>query len=311
VGYTSWHPSGRLIAYSANKLSLFYHTVGETRDVYDAESNLGIYRVDQNRVVVPPAIARPDRQETWPSWSPDGKYLYFCSGPVLPLDRYREIRYDLVRIAYDIDKDAWGEVETLVSATKTGLSATQPRVSPDGRFLLFCMCQYGHFPIYHPDADLYLLSLATGKLSRLDINSSEADTWHCWSSNGRWIVFSSKRDQLFFVDMPYASEREAIWRIQIAKHGRDWKSFDLRQLAKATEGLTGSEIEAVFVEALYQACDEEQEPTDLTIAGILNDFVPLSKTMAEQIAGLRTWAKGRARFATTSVAESKIRRLAA
>jgi len=120
---------------------------------------------------------------------------------------------------------------------------------------------------------------------------------------GRW-------DQLFFVDLPNASEREDIWRIQIAKHARDAKDFDLCQLAKATDGLTGSEIEAVFVESLYQAFDEEQEPTDLTIAGILNDFVPLSKTMAEQIAGLRTWAKGRARFATTQVSEQRTRKLA-
>jgi hypothetical protein len=53
------------------------------------------------------------------------------------------------------------------------------------------------------------------------------------------------------------------------------------------------------------------EPTDLTIAEVLTEFVPLAKTMAEQITGLRTWAKGRARFATTPTTESKLRRLAA
>ncbi len=121
---------------------------------------------------------------------------------------------------------------------------------------------------------------------------------------GRW-------DQLFFVDLPNEKEREAIWGIQIGKHHRDPKDFDTRQLAKATDGLTGSEIEAVFVEALYQAFDDDKEPTDLTIARVLTEFVPLSKTMAEQITGLRNWAKGRARFATTPAAESKLRRLAA
>ena len=121
---------------------------------------------------------------------------------------------------------------------------------------------------------------------------------------GRW-------DQLFFVDLPNEKEREAIWNIQIAKHSRDPKDFDTRQLAKATDGLTGSEIEAVFVEALYQAFDDDKEPTDLTIARVLTEFVPLSKTMAEQITGLRNWAKGRARFATTPAAESRLRRLAA
>jgi hypothetical protein len=88
-------------------------------------------------------------------------------------------------------------------------------------------------------------------------------------------------------------------------------------LGKATEGLTGSEIEACFVEALYQAFDGEVdpgdgpgEPTDLTIAGVLTEFVPLSKLMAEQIGGLREWAKGRARMATSAVQDSRRRRIA-
>ncbi len=67
----------------------------------------------------------------------------------------------------------------------------------------------------------------------------------------------------------------------------------------------------MFIEALYQGFDTEAEPTDLTIAQVLTEFVPLSKTMAEQISALRNWAKGRARFATTPVAESKLRRLVA
>src|ERR1043166_14974 len=115
---------------------------------------------------------------------------------------------------------------------------------------------------------------------------------------GRW-------DELFFVDLPNQAECQAIWQIQIAKYGRNPKDFDLVQLARASDGLTGSEIEGVFTEALFSAFDEEKEPTDLTIAQVLTEFVPLSKTMAEQIAGLRNWAKGRARFATTPVAESK------
>ena len=120
---------------------------------------------------------------------------------------------------------------------------------------------------------------------------------------GRW-------DELFFVDLPNAQERESIWNIQISKYGRNPGEFDTLQLARTTEGLTGSEIEAVFVEALYQAFDAEREPTDLTLAGVLNDFVPLSRLMAEQIAALRTWSKGRARWATSSVVEKRLRRVA-
>ena len=111
------------------------------------------------------------------------------------------------------------------------------------------------------------------------------------------------------MDLPNQQEREAIWEIQIGKHGRDPKDFDIVQLAKATEGLTGSEIENVFIEALYLAFDVGKEPTDLDIARVLTEFVPLSKLMAEQITGLRQWAKGRARLATSLVSERKLRRM--
>jgi hypothetical protein len=198
MGYLSWHPSGRLLAFSANKLNLFYHTHGEARDVFDSASNLGIYRLDSNTIVVPPPIALPDRNETWPSWSPDGRYLYFCSAPRLPFEKFRQVRYDLMRISYDIDLDHWGEPEVLLSAEQSGLSAAHPRVSPNGRWLVFTLAKYGNFPIYQPSADLYLIDLKTRECRRLGINSEQADSWHEWSSNGRWLVFSSKRlDGLF------------------------------------------------------------------------------------------------------------------
>ena len=117
-------------------------------------------------------------------------------------------------------------------------------------------------------------------------------------------------DEIMFVDLPNQEERESIWKIQIQKHGRSERDFDTTQLAKATEGLTGSEIEQVFVEALFSGFDQEQEPTDLTIAQVLVDFVPLSKLMAEQISGLRSWAKGRTKLATTPSSFSPKRKIA-
>jgi len=59
--YSSWHPSGRLLAFSVNQLSLFFHTVGETRDVFDAGSNLGVYLVDSNTVTTAPGLSHPAR----------------------------------------------------------------------------------------------------------------------------------------------------------------------------------------------------------------------------------------------------------
>jgi Tol biopolymer transport system component len=84
-------------------------------------------------------------------------------------------------------------VETVLSAARTGKSNVNPRVSPDGRLLLFGICNYGDFALYQPESDLYLLNLESGEYGKLECNSEAAESWHCWSSNGRWIVFSSKR----------------------------------------------------------------------------------------------------------------------
>lgn len=193
MGYLAWHPGGRLLAFSANKLSLFFHTRGETQDVYDANSDLGIYDLNSNTVTFPPAIASPGRNETWPAWSADGRYLYFSSAIPLPREKLRLIRYDLMRVSFDIQTRQWGQPELMIGQAETGLSVCQPKISPDGRFLLVTLCKYGGFPIHQPNSDLYVMELATRNLRRLEINSDQADTWHSWSSNSRWVVFSSKR----------------------------------------------------------------------------------------------------------------------
>jgi hypothetical protein len=200
MGYLSWHPSGRLLAFSTNKVSLFYHTVNtnETRDVFDAHSHLGIYWIDSDRLVMLPAIARPDRNDNWPAWSPDGRYLYYCSAPLLPMQQFFNIRYDLMRVSFDIEHDRWGEPMVVLSAQQAGGSICQPKVSPDGRFVLFCLSHYGTLPMYDSSSELCVLDLTTHEGRRLNIHSNQSDSWHCWSGNGRWIVFSSRRlDGLF------------------------------------------------------------------------------------------------------------------
>jgi hypothetical protein len=113
----------------------------------------------------------------------------------VPPKGYAEVKYDLVRIAYDVEADQWGQPETVLAAKDTGRSILLPRISPDGRFLLFCMCRYGCFPAYQPSSDLYLMDLEKGTFAEAPINSEFSESWHSWSSNSRWIAFSSKRGE--------------------------------------------------------------------------------------------------------------------
>ena len=226
-GYTSWHPSGRLATYSINKVAQFFHSSrNEVRDVIDLDSLLAYYLVDAKMVKTSTVISRKDRLETYPTWSPDGRYLYFCSAPLKRSERtavpehYNEIKYDLVRVSYDLDSDEWGELETVLSAQDTGLSILLPRISPDGRWLLFCMCNYGCFPVYQQSSDLYMIDLKAAKKSgqykyrRLDINSDKSESWHSWSSNSRWIAFSSKRQSGVFTRsyLSYVDEGGKVYK---------------------------------------------------------------------------------------------------
>ena len=100
-----------------------------------------------------------------------------------------------------------------------------------------------------------------------------------------------------------------IWGIQIRKHGRGTKPFDLAALARSSEGFTGAEIEQAFIDALYQSFCRNEEPTQQAVLAAIGDTVPLSKLMGDQINALRKWAKGRARPATTGSGDKVERRL--
>jgi SpoVK/Ycf46/Vps4 family AAA+-type ATPase len=102
-------------------------------------------------------------------------------------------------------------------------------------------------------------------------------------------------DEMFFVDLPDAAERSQIWDIVITRHGRKTDDFNSVELAKSAEQFTGAEIDAVFVDALYDAFLENREPTDLDMVNSMTRMVPLANLMDGQIAALRNWAKGRAR----------------
>lgn len=194
MGYPAWHPGGQLLVFSTNAITQFFHWAGPVnRDIYDARSDLVVYRVNTGQLVRPAALARPDQNENWPAWSPDGRYLYYCSGRTMPFRYQQRFRYDLYRIAYDPEASRWGDPELLFAADEHRLSAQQPRVAPDGEHVVFSAIESGCFPVFQPASDLYLLSLPNRQVRPLEVNSPQADSWHCWSGNGRWLVYSSKR----------------------------------------------------------------------------------------------------------------------
>ncbi len=211
--YPAWHPSGRYIAFSVNLIVQSYHAIpGRTVEVYDTLSNLVLYDVNKNIITSCNALSDPDRLETFPAWSPDGRYLYYCSAIKNSLKRsdyesfmeaHSKIRYDLLRIAFNPESSSFGEVDTVLAVSDTVSSISLPRISPDGRYILFSKSEHGNLSIWHPESDLYLMDLNTGVVTRPDINSNKSESFHTWSSTARWIVFSSRRDDGLLYTRPY------------------------------------------------------------------------------------------------------------
>lgn len=202
--YPSWHPTKPLIAYSVNNTSQNFHTRDINKiEVQDSKSDLILYDVDKETIT--PIAMEATELETFPYWHPDGNSIWYVSAKVPALEEkemleymnlnYEDIKYDIYRKPFDCERNVFGETDTIFKASEIGKSATLPRPSPDGKYLLFTMGDFGTFHIWHHDSDLYLMNIATGDVRCVDeINSNDTESYHSWSSNGKWVIFSSRRD---------------------------------------------------------------------------------------------------------------------
>lgn len=194
--YAAWHPGGRYLAFSVNEIQQYFHSTGpKAVEVSDSESDLILLDTETNQLITSPAIYGDEWLETFPTWSPDGTMLYFCRSKAIdknmPLD---SIQYDLCRISFDAKEKSFGTPECVYAASLKGKSVSFPRISPDGKHLMFTCSDYGNFSIWHPESELYLLDMATHEIRNMEeVNSNDVESFHTWSSSGEWFVFSSKR----------------------------------------------------------------------------------------------------------------------
>lgn len=211
--YPSWHPTEDLIAYSVNSTAQIFHTVDRQKvEVFDSRSDLILYDVNKDEVsyIVHDSLAF----ETFPYWAADGKTLYYASSyiPAFGADTStdiptvtEDIRYSIMAVDFDPQTKAFGEPRMIFDAQGQGLSAVTPRPSPDGKYLLSGVSDFGSFHIWHEKGDIYLTDLATGETRPLDeINSPKADSFKAWSSNSRWIVFTTRRDDGSYTRLYFA-----------------------------------------------------------------------------------------------------------
>ena len=231
--YPTWHPSLPLVAFSSNQTGQVFHMIDKSKiEVIDYASDLVLYDVNNN--TISNILKTKDYMETFPHWSSDGKRLFFCraftpdlalmpdsvrSDSIIP--RIDNLHYDVMSMAFDPITKTFSEPELEVACAERGRSAAVPRVSPDGRYLLFTEGKRGQFHIWHPEADLYVKDLQTDSVRLLSNASGEGpDSYHTWSSNGRWIVVATRREE---------GSYSRVYISYFDPQGKDYKAFVLPQ----------------------------------------------------------------------------------
>ena len=205
--YNIWHPSKRYIAFSSNSThQAFYGQSKNKIEVYDLWSDLIVYDIDKEKVLQDERFTDSLNLEMFPSFSPDGKWLYFSTAkPVnMPMETDK-LHYSIVRVPFDEKTGELGEIDTVYSAYEQGGTAMMPRITPDGRYMLFSLGECGGYNLYHMESDLKMMDLQTREMVPTDVlNSPRAESFHAWSSNGSWIVYVTKRDDGRYTRLMFA-----------------------------------------------------------------------------------------------------------
>lgn len=214
--FTAYHPQGRYIAFCTN------HLLGKGRyeanyrifDAIDSLAHIVLYDISQNHLFTSSVLWDDEAVFAHPAWSPDGNRLYFCRAPkedstfwtTKPTEKQRveHIRFDLVYVTFDPRTGLVGDsVHTLLAATDYNGSFAFPRINPaDPNCLVVAIGAFSSFPS-QAHGDLGLVFLDNPRFEPADaLNSPEAESFHSWSQNGRWIVYASKRQDGYF-SLPY------------------------------------------------------------------------------------------------------------
>lgn len=203
--YSAWHPSGRFIAFSTSHIQTihWYNKIYADQYTQEEGSNIILYDVEQNKIINCEALSMPGFQKTYPNFSPDGKFLYFGMSKdsaninsIRKMDQIKQTKYSLVRIKFDAETVAFGEIETVVSPEQIGGgSVSYPCVSPDGKSILFNVTAFSTMdPPGSIESDLWSYFPETNTVVKQEAaNSPFVESFHSWSSNGKWFVVSSHR----------------------------------------------------------------------------------------------------------------------
>ena len=184
----------------------FYSFYGFGQVFYPTRGVLAWYSRETNTLTPLPGADDPNFVQTSAFWSPDGKYLLYSRAAAkdpYPAGNKRsmyandpaetQVQYDLYKIPFNDGKG--GTPERIVGASENGMSNNFPKVSPDGKWIVFVQCKNGL--LMRPDSKLYIVPFEGGEARPLESNLPVMNSWHTFSPNGHWLAFSSKSPSFY------------------------------------------------------------------------------------------------------------------
>jgi hypothetical protein len=195
--FMGWSPDGKKIAVTAGEtVSIRPCITLETQQFFVLVSDVVIVNVETNQMTPLKGASEPEYMENFPSWSPDGKNIVFCRAEESKGRALTDLKFGLFRV--DFNDGRGGIAKPVEGASFNGRSNYAPRYSPDGKWIVFN--QADSASLVEPTSDLWILATKKkSKPNKLECNVDYAmDSWHSWSSNSRWLLFASKRDDGVF-----------------------------------------------------------------------------------------------------------------
>lgn len=204
IAYPNWHPTHDLIAFASDQVAQSFYANHRNRiEVYDTRSDVVVYDTKTGIAHTAPCMSSPGVWETFPAFSADGKSIYWMAADTVPSPypiHYDGAHFSIVRTSFNPDSITFGEKPDTILNAGTTTSFSYPRESPNGRWMVYNKYDYGYFPLNHKEGDLYIRDMQTGESRAMTIaNSDDAEGYHTWSRNSRWLVFSSRKMDGLFV----------------------------------------------------------------------------------------------------------------
>ncbi len=230
------NPGARMKNFAGRFFNGFYKDYGFGQVFYPTKGILAWYSRETGKLNPLPGADDPHYVQACAFWSPDGKYLVFSRAEARepypegqPVAQFAndpnetQIQYDLYRIPFNDGKG--GKAEPVEGAVQNGMSNNFPKISPDGRWIVFVQNKNGL--LMRPDSQLYIVPFKGGKARRLICNTPRMNSWHSFSPNGRWLVFSSKGRSLY----------TQMYLTHIDKNGNDSPAILIENATAANRGV--------------------------------------------------------------------------